>query len=116
MMMSPRLFRVALLALSTASPAFAQSDTTRSTPALKDAFHGTFRIGTALAPRQFNGDDKRVVSLIRTHFNAISPENVLKWEVVHPLPDIYNFGTFSGEMALKCVRMRDTTRLSSPLN
>src|SRR5260221_3387452 len=92
MMMSPRLFRVALLALSTASPAFAQSDTTRSTPALQDAFHGTFRIGTALAPRQFNGDDKRVGSLIRTHFNAISPENVLKWEVVHPLPDIYNFG------------------------
>ncbi len=30
--------------------------------------------------------------MIREETNAISPENVLKWESVHPEPDRYNFG------------------------
>src|SRR5256885_4364937 len=58
---------------------------------LKDAFKDAFRIGTALAPRQFNEVDTLSVALIKTHFNQISPENVLKWEVVHPRPGVYNF-------------------------
>jgi endo-1,4-beta-xylanase len=28
---------------------------------------------------------------VKAQFNTISPENVLKWEVVHPRPDAYNF-------------------------
>ena len=82
---------LALLALSTflcAGVAHAQANV----PALKDVFKDAFKVGTALAPRHFDGEDKRGVALIERHFNTISPENVLKWEVVHPLPHIYNFG------------------------
>jgi endo-1,4-beta-xylanase len=59
---------------------------------LKDAFRGAFMIGTALAPKQFGERDSASVALITRQFNAITPENVLKWELVHPQPDRYEFG------------------------
>lgn len=58
---------------------------------LKDVFRDDFRIGTAVSPRQFNGRDSTDVAIITKHFNTISPENVLKWEVVHPRPGVYDF-------------------------
>jgi endo-1,4-beta-xylanase len=62
-------------------------------PALKDVFGKDFLIGAALNEAQFSeqaGDDCEV-ALIKRHFSSISPENVLKWENVHPSPDHYNF-------------------------
>jgi endo-1,4-beta-xylanase len=58
---------------------------------LKDAFQGIFRIGAALNQAQFEEKDARAVSIITAQFNTISPENVLKWEAIHPRPDAYNF-------------------------
>ena len=58
---------------------------------LKDVFRGDFLVGAALAPRQFMERDTASAALIRREFNAISPENVLKWENVHPAPDRYDF-------------------------
>jgi endo-1,4-beta-xylanase len=66
--------------------------TSTSAAGLKDAFKDAFMIGTALAPRQFGEQDLASVALIKRHFNAISPENVLKWQLVHPQPDRYEFG------------------------
>lgn len=60
-------------------------------PALKDAFKHAFVVGTALAPRQFMEQDQAAVALITQQFNAITPENVLKWEAVHPQPTVFNF-------------------------
>ena len=60
-------------------------------PALKDAFRGAFLVGAALNPDQFEGRDSQAVVLIRKHFNTTTPENVLKWERVHPLPGKYDF-------------------------
>jgi endo-1,4-beta-xylanase len=60
-------------------------------PALKDVFKGAFLVGAALNPDQFGGQDAQAVVLIRKHFNTITPENVLKWERVHPLPGKYDF-------------------------
>ena len=60
-------------------------------PALKDAFKHAFVVGTALAPRQFMEQDQAAVALITQQFNAITPENVLKWEAVHPQPAVFNF-------------------------
>jgi endo-1,4-beta-xylanase len=37
------------------------------------------------------GADTRGDELLATQFDSISPENVLKWERVHPGPDKYNF-------------------------
>ena len=59
---------------------------------LKDAFRSAFLIGTALAPKQFAEQDSASVALVRREFNAITPENVLKWQHVHPEPARYDFG------------------------
>lgn len=61
-------------------------------PSLKDAFKNDFLIGAALNERQFSGQDPKEDTLIKAQFNAISPENCLKWGEVHPGPDQYNFG------------------------
>jgi endo-1,4-beta-xylanase len=69
-----------------AAAAQAQTATT-----LKDAYKGVFRIGAALSPAQFEERDLRGNPVIAAQFNTISPENVLKWGLVHPRPDGYNF-------------------------
>ena len=58
---------------------------------LKGAFRNAFMVGTALAPQQFGESDTASVALITREFSAISPENVLKWERVHPQPAQYDF-------------------------
>jgi endo-1,4-beta-xylanase len=58
---------------------------------LKGAFSKAFLIGVAVNRDQFTGKDSRGAALVKAHFNAISPENVLKWESVHPRPDKYDF-------------------------
>lgn len=73
-----------MILLALAPAVFAQTS-------LKDAFQGAFRIGAALNPAQFEERDARAAALIKAQFNTISPENVLKWESVHPRPDGYDF-------------------------
>lgn len=50
-----------------------------------------FLVGTAVNARQFGGADAKGAALIKAQFNTISPENVLKWEIVHPQPNRYDF-------------------------
>jgi endo-1,4-beta-xylanase len=65
-----------------------------SIPMLKNAYKNYFLIGVAVNQRQFTGGDTNGVALITSQFNAISPENVLKWEIIQPRPGTngYNFG------------------------
>jgi endo-1,4-beta-xylanase len=58
---------------------------------LKDAFQNDFRIGAAINQFQFEGDSPREAEIAATQFNTISPENVLKWESVHPDPNRFDF-------------------------
>jgi endo-1,4-beta-xylanase len=60
-------------------------------PSLKDAFKDSFLIGTALNRAQIYGEDTRGVAIVKAQFNAITPENTLKWEAVHPKLDTYDF-------------------------
>jgi endo-1,4-beta-xylanase len=60
-------------------------------PSLKEAFQGMFRIGAALNAWQFEEKDPRALAVIQMQFNTISPENCLKWEVVHPAADRFDF-------------------------
>jgi endo-1,4-beta-xylanase len=86
---------VASLSVAACSRATAPSSASMSVApgrGLKDTFHGAFLVGTALAPQQFGERDLASVALIKREFNAISPENVLKWALVHPQPDHYDFG------------------------
>jgi endo-1,4-beta-xylanase len=64
---------------------FGQSSVSTSST-LKEAFKDSFLIGVAINQRQFAGEDSKGAALIKEQFNCVSPENVLKWEVVHPLP------------------------------
>ena len=65
----------------------------RAQPVLKDAFKNQFLIGAALNEDQFSGKGGCADSLIPAQFNTISPENVLKWESIHPGPNQYDFGS-----------------------
>jgi endo-1,4-beta-xylanase len=59
--------------------------------ALKDVFKDDFKIGVALNRRQIFEQDVRGAEIVKTHFNSITPENVLKWALVHPEPNRFDF-------------------------
>ncbi len=58
---------------------------------LREAFSDAFLIGTALNERQIFGEDRRGQELAVREFNAVTAENVMKWELIHPEPGVYNF-------------------------
>jgi endo-1,4-beta-xylanase len=60
-------------------------------PTLKDVFKNDFHIGVALSLDQILGKEPKTLEIVGKHFNSITPENILKWEEVHPEPDKYNF-------------------------
>jgi endo-1,4-beta-xylanase len=60
-------------------------------PALKDVFKDDFIVGVALTRDQIDGLEPKAVSIVLRHFGSIVPENVLKWEAVHPRPGGYDF-------------------------
>jgi endo-1,4-beta-xylanase len=62
-----------------------------STPALRDAFKNDFLIGAALNDNVVNGKDPNAAAVVGRHFNAITAENVMKWQIIHPELDRYNF-------------------------
>ncbi len=82
---------ITVLAVGLAAGNFGSHAGSRAQPALKDVFKQDFLIGAALNPNQFSGRDARGVGIIINHFNSITPENVLKWESVHPRQNTYSF-------------------------
>ena len=64
---------------------------------LKDAFKKDFPIGVAINQNQFTRQDTNGAALITSQFNAISPENVLKWEKVHPQPGTNGYDFAPGD-------------------
>jgi endo-1,4-beta-xylanase len=60
-------------------------------PSLKAAFTNDFLIGTALGTAQIMGEEPAALELSARQFNAITPENCLKWAEVHPEPEEYDF-------------------------
>lgn len=79
---------LALIACAPPRPTVAPEPASAS---LKDVFREDFLIGAALAESHFNETDQRGADLVRKHFNTITPENVLKWEHVHPEPGRFDF-------------------------
>jgi endo-1,4-beta-xylanase len=82
---------VVKLAVLVGFTAFSLATSAQPPVSLKDAYQGCFLVGAALNQSQFSGENPRDSALITAQFNSISPENVLKWEVVHPKPDTYDF-------------------------
>src|SRR5215471_5573840 len=84
--------RIGLLAV-VVSAMVATGNAADATVSLMDAFKGCFKVGVALNQRQFTEQDTNGAALVKRQFNAVSPENVMKWERIHPRsgPDGYDF-------------------------
>lgn len=82
-------------ATTTPSTSTASAGTPASTPVarstLKDAYAGRFLVGAALNEAQFTERDTRGAATVKSQFNTITPENVLKWQSVHPRLGEYDF-------------------------
>ena len=65
--------------------------TVQAQKTLKGAYADAFKMGCAVNSQIVNGRDSRSAQIILQQFNAISPENDLKPEVIHPTPDRWNF-------------------------
>ena len=75
---------IALMAFAAANQA--------TSPALKSLTPPGLRLGVALNRAQSDGADAPALAIVTRHFDSITPENLLKWEAVHPEPDRYDFG------------------------
>ncbi|MEM1269253.1 MAG: endo-1,4-beta-xylanase [Bacteroidota bacterium] len=87
--------RVLLLAVLCLFSACDQPDDTPAVdpiPSLSEAFDGAFLIGAAMNADQFSGRDTAGSELVQQQFNTITPENVMKWGLIHPQPGQYAFG------------------------
>jgi endo-1,4-beta-xylanase len=73
--------------LLTSSPALAAE----GPPALKELMPRGMLIGVALSQRQSDGEDAMADGIVSRQFDSATPENVLKWEKVHPEPGRYDF-------------------------
>jgi endo-1,4-beta-xylanase len=60
-------------------------------PSLKEIFKNDFLIGTALDAEQIEEKDSSAAALVQQQFNAVTPENVMKAEIIHPEWNSYNF-------------------------
>lgn len=58
---------------------------------LKEAFKKDFLIGTALNNSQIEEKNPTVNEIIKQHFNAATPENIMKSALIHPKWDTYDF-------------------------
>ena len=63
----------------------------RTTISLSQQFRNSFRIGAALDSRQIQEKDSAAKKLIEEQFNSVTPENIMKCEVIHPEWGRYNF-------------------------
>jgi endo-1,4-beta-xylanase len=81
------LFAALVIAATMSVNAYSQ----QAAPTLKEAYQGCFLVGAALNPAQFTDQAPAEDAIIKAQFNSISPENVLKWVIVHPRPGFYNF-------------------------
>lgn len=60
-------------------------------PSLKEVYKNDFQIGTALNGQQIEEKEPNAAALVPQQFGAITPENIMKAEVIHPQWDKYNF-------------------------
>jgi endo-1,4-beta-xylanase len=83
----PAIIAISLCCFSCGS----SKKTTSGSPTLKEAFKNDFLIGTALNAQQIEEKVPNAAALVPKQFTAITPENIMKSEVIHPQWDVYNF-------------------------
>lgn len=98
---------LATLTLLANSPSVQAQEPAPQKPTLKDAYKGDFLVGVAVNRpivthsdvkadnvRRTNEQVEKDIATTKEQFNQISPENDLKWQLIHPREgkDGYNFG------------------------
>jgi len=83
--------RRTLLCLTAAAVVSAPLLAARQSTTLKDIVPKGWLIGVAINQNQSDGRDTQAVDVITRQFNSISPENLLKFQSVHPQADRYTF-------------------------
>ncbi|HJS55032.1 MAG TPA: endo-1,4-beta-xylanase, partial [Chitinophagaceae bacterium] len=68
-----------------------KATTSITTTTLREAYKNDFLIGTALNTQQIEEKDTGAAKLVPVQFNAATPENIMKAEIIHPQWDKYNF-------------------------
>ncbi len=58
---------------------------------LKQAFKDIFYIGTALSEEQILGEDEAAIEVVKSNFNSITAENIMKSEVMQPIEGEFDF-------------------------
>lgn len=84
-------FPVFVFMFTTGCASGQKSNKANSIPSLKEVFRNDFLIGTALNNRQIEEKDSGAAILVPQQFNAATPENIMKAEIIHPGWDQYNF-------------------------
>jgi len=68
-----------------------QQTKAQSIPSLKQTFKNDFLIGTAINTQQIEEKDTAANNLIKQQFNAVTPENIMKAEIIEPSWNNFNF-------------------------
>jgi endo-1,4-beta-xylanase len=78
-------FATIAFALSTCIPTalFARAES------LAEAYQSAFRVGVAANPDNYADDASDDARIIKANFNAITAENIMKFERIHPQPGVY---------------------------
>jgi endo-1,4-beta-xylanase len=80
---------LALAAATLALPFHLRAQT--ETPALKDLMPKGILVGAAINQRQSDGVDRAGAAIVARQFNTTTPENLLKFQSVHPAADRFTF-------------------------
>src|SRR5690606_35299468 len=80
----------ATLAVATQLKARAFAAALRST-GLAALYADDFLMGTVLSARSFEKKDTALFDIIKREFNAVTPENAMKWEVIRPQLDQWHW-------------------------
>ena len=93
--MNKRNLFLLITSVSLIAAACSSSKKTSSAPGgevtLKEAYKSDFLIGTALNSQQIEEKDAGAAILVPKQFNAATPENIMKAEIIHPQWGNYNF-------------------------
>lgn len=82
------LFLVCTTLLLTYLPSEASD---KSTKTLKDAYNDAFKMGCSVNASIVSGADAKSSEIVKAQFNTVTPENVMKAEVLNPRPGVWNF-------------------------
>ena len=80
-----------------------------STATLRKAYADDFLVGVALNLPLIDGRNAKAGEVAARQFSSVTPENEMKWQSVHPQPDVYQFeaadafAEFAGKHDMKLI-------------